>query len=170
MDARGAPVRAQREKALLSHVLQHAIAWGVLSANPCREVRVLVRTGKPRKRYITDEEFLAVHRLASPVLQCAMDLAYMTGLRQGDLLRLSKPNIKNDLLRVSTSKTGKVLEFELTPDLKAIIDRCWQLPTRLMTMRLCQLSAHRLKLPPELWPLSGSACYLSPSRKGSRAQ
>jgi len=75
-------------------------------------------------------------QLASPVLQCAMDLAYMTGLRQRELLCLSKANIKIDVLRVSTSKTGTVLEFELTSDLKAISDRCWQLPTRLMTMHL----------------------------------
>lgn len=61
MDARKAPVRANREKALLSHVFQYAIRWGVAKDNPCR--RVSRNPEKPRNRYVSDDElelFLSV--------------------------------------------------------------------------------------------------------------
>lgn len=120
MDARQAPVRANREKALLSHVFRHAIQWGIVESNPCRFVSGA--SEKPRTRYVTDVEFWSVYELAPPAVACAMRLALLTGLRQGDVLRLRYSDYTDDGLEVTTSKTGKRLLFESTPELSAAVD------------------------------------------------
>ena len=134
MDARGAPIRANREKALLSHVFSYAIRWGVVSDNPCRLVKR--NPEKPRRRYVTDTEFGAVHGIASPTIRCAMMLAVITGLRHGDLLALRLQNITEDGLLVETGKTGKRLLFEWTDDLRTAVDDARSLPRNVLSMYL----------------------------------
>jgi hypothetical protein len=58
MDIRGqtAKVRANREKALFSHIFNKAREWGYTAAqNPCQGVKGFRESG--RDRYVTDEEF-----------------------------------------------------------------------------------------------------------------
>lgn len=126
MDARKAPVAAKREKALLSHVFGWAIQWGEASDNPCRHVRSR-HSEKPRDRYVTDEEFAAVYDIASEVVQLAMLLALITGLRQGDLLKLKFSDFTDAELEVKTGKTGKRVIYERTPDLDAVVARAKKL-------------------------------------------
>ena len=87
LDMRGekAPVRANREKALLSHVFSTAIRWGIVSDNPCRNVKRIPE--KKRDRYITDAEFQAVYEIAPESIQNIMQFAFLTGLRQLDILK-----------------------------------------------------------------------------------
>ncbi|MGH6876028.1 MAG: tyrosine-type recombinase/integrase, partial [Rhizomicrobium sp.] len=66
-------VQANREKSCLSAVFTAAVEWRIVNDNPCRQVPKIEEP--PRDRYVTDAEFTAVYRLASPILQCAMDLA-----------------------------------------------------------------------------------------------
>ena len=50
----------------------------------------------------------------------------LTGMRRADLLSLTKGNVTPDCLRVTMSKTEnrteQVLEFKMTPELRAVID------------------------------------------------
>lgn len=120
--ARTAKVRAQRERSLLSHVLNFAISLGLLDHNPCRDVTT--KNAPPRKRYVTDEEFEAVLKIASPPVKCAMLLAVITGLRQGDVLRLTWGNVTDDGLLVETQKTGRALLFEWNDSLRDTLAAC----------------------------------------------
>jgi integrase len=52
--------------------------------NPCPPVRR--HPTKPRTRYVTDEEFNAMRATCPPAVQIAMDLALLTGQRQGDIV------------------------------------------------------------------------------------
>lgn len=119
MDRRGAPVRANREKALLSHIFKYAIRWGVLTDNPCRFV--MSNKEAPRDRYVTDEEFWQVYDAASAPIQRAMLVAVVTGLRLADVLSLSEQNVREDGLLVQPAKTrrstAKFLLFPWTPGL-----------------------------------------------------
>jgi integrase len=122
MDARGAPIAANREKSLLSHVFAYGVRWGIVNDNPCRLVKR--NPERPRDRDVSDQEYTFVHSLASPVLQVAMDLVYLTGLRLGDLLRLSElENVTREGLLVRIGKTGKRVLFEWTPELREVVDR-----------------------------------------------
>ena len=136
LDERGktAPVRANREIALLSHVMRKAVRWGVIAESPIQ--RIEKHRERPRDRDVTIEEFRAVRDIAPPVIQVAMDLAVITGLRQGDILKLRLTDIREDGLDVRTSKTGKRLLFELTPGLQETIERARSLRRRIGTVYL----------------------------------
>jgi integrase len=122
LDLRGAdaPVRANREKALLSHIFTMGMRWGMCDANPCRGVHR--NTEAKRDRYITDEEFRAVREKATPMVQCIMDLAYMTAQRIGDLLALRRGDITEDGIYFKQGKTGKKLVVSMTPELRQVLD------------------------------------------------
>lgn len=120
MDLRPA-IAANREKSLLSALFSFAIRKGVCADNPCRLVKR--NTERPRDRYVQDWEFNAVRSMAPPALQCAMDIARRTGLRESDILRAGLRNVRDDGLHVHTSKTGKKMIYELTPQLLDAIAR-----------------------------------------------
>jgi integrase len=123
LDARGkkAPTRANREKALLSHVFTMGMRWGVVDANPCRGVHR--NTEAKRDRYITDAEFAAVWKASNLTIRCLMDLAYLTAQRIGDLIALRRRDITADGISFTQSKTGKRLMVAMTPDLRGVVDR-----------------------------------------------
>jgi len=49
-----------------------------------------------QKRYISDDDFAAVYAKAPAVIQVAMDIALLMGLRRGDLLSLRRADCKDD--------------------------------------------------------------------------
>lgn len=118
-----------KQLAVLSSALTYAVSrWYWIPRNVLRDVER--PKSKPRHRLVMPEEFAAVRALAPYRVQLAMDLAVMTGQRQGDLLGLKWTDIKGMDLHIYQSKTGKRLAIEITPDLEAVLDKCWQLPGR----------------------------------------
>ncbi|KAI5911907.1 hypothetical protein PA01_00745 [Azoarcus sp. PA01] len=83
--------------------MRHAIMWGHCKDNPVREVKPFKET--PRTRYVTDAEFEAVKRIASPIVAALMDLARLTGQRRGDLLALRRDAITLYLRQFSIHNT-----------------------------------------------------------------
>lgn len=128
-------VSANREiKGTFSDVFQHAIRWGMTERNPCR--LVARNAERPRTRYVTDAEYTAVYSTMPASVQCAMDIAIATGLRQGDILKLRLGDWTEAGLLVKTGKTGRVLLFERTPELAATIARCRSLPSKVSTLAI----------------------------------
>ena len=111
---------ARGEISLLSGAYQFAMARGGLTFNPCIGVRAS-RPRSKRTRAITDAEFLAVREKAPPLLRVAMDLAYITGLRKSDLINL-RWNQFGDAGVIEHKKTGFRQHFELTDDLREVLD------------------------------------------------
>lgn len=118
-DKRGAkaPVRANREIALLSHVWNMAREWGYTAReNPVKGVRK--NKEKPRDFYADDAVWSAVYAVACVELQDAMDLNYLTGQRPADVLKMRLLDIKDGALEVQQNKTGKKLRILL--DVKGV--------------------------------------------------
>ncbi|WP_139557975.1 tyrosine-type recombinase/integrase [Methylotetracoccus oryzae] len=134
MDARAAPVRANREKALLSHVFRYAVRWGLVADNPCRLVSR--NAEKPRTRYVEDHEYESVHALAPEPIRAAMQIAVLTGMRQADILALTLQQCRDDGIHVQQSKTGKRQIFEWTEGLKAAYNLARATPRRIESMYL----------------------------------
>jgi integrase len=114
LDVRGetAKVRANREKALLSHFINKAREWGYSNAaNPCAGVRGFKETG--RDVYVTDEAFMAVYAAAHPTLQDAMDIAYLTGQRRADVRKIKRSDIRDGHLHIVQNKTGAHLRIAI---------------------------------------------------------
>lgn len=130
LDERGktAPVRANREIALLSHMFTKAERWGQInhSQNPC--VRIERLPEHPRDRYIEDAEFVAFREHAGPLIAAYMDVKYLTGLRQADLLSIRLDQLKEDGIHLKVSKNGKRIIIAWNEPLRAAVQRARSLP------------------------------------------
>ena len=124
LDKRGqtGKARANREKALLSHVFNKAREWGYTdSPNPCQGVKGFPELG--RDRYVTDAEFEAVRAKADPTLRDAMDLALLTGQRPADVLKIRRADIRDGAIFVAQNKTGAKRAIEIVGELAVVVDR-----------------------------------------------
>lgn len=133
LDERGktAKVRANREKALFSHVFNFARECGYTdSPNPCAGIKGHKETG--RDRYVEDAEFFAVWNEAHYTVQDAMDLAHLTGQRPADLLKLNRGDIRDGMLWFTQNKTGKKLRIEITGELQNLVERILSRDHRIM--------------------------------------
>lgn len=132
-----------RQLAVLSAAFSEAVStWYVLERNVLRDVKR--PKSKPRTRLVSEEEFAGVKAIAPLRVRLAMDLAVITGQRQGDILNfkwsdisdlpqplidpITKEVLATQELCVEQSKTGKRLGIAITKDLEAVLDRCYQLP------------------------------------------
>lgn len=124
IDWRGqtAKIRANREKALFSHIWNFARDKGITSkTNPAAGIKGNPEVG--RDAYIEDAVYQAVWAAAEMPLQDAMDLAYLTGQRPADVLKLSSADIQDGELTVVQNKTGKRLRIAIEGELATVIDR-----------------------------------------------
>jgi len=114
-----APVRANREISLLSAAYNHATE---LENNPC--LNVPRNTESPRDRYV---EHWEMHRFAKQCcpkwLRGYVLLKYLTGLRQGDLLKLDSTaeTARGLLVEIGKSRRRKVVEFRWTWALRSVV-------------------------------------------------
>lgn len=115
-------VRANREKALLSHIWNFARDRGYTALpNPCQGIKGFKESG--RDVYIEDDQFAAILEHADVCLRDAIDLAYLTGQRPADVLALTEMDVRDGALHVQQSKTGAKLRIEVSGDLAALLDR-----------------------------------------------
>lgn len=123
LDARSqaAPIRANREIALLSHIFTKSIRWGACDTNPCLGVER--NKELPRKRYVTDSELKAFKATCPDWLCNYMDLKCCTALRQSDMLKLQWNDIKCEGIEVEVSKTKRKILIIITPHLKNVLER-----------------------------------------------
>jgi integrase len=134
LDQQPHKITANREVALLSTIFSYAMRWGWCDHNPCMGVRR--HSEKPRERYIEDFELEMLKEVASDQFQCIIDLAYLTAMRKGDLLKLKLSDIRDDGLYVQQGKTGKRQIFELTTHLQTLLGRIRRLRRRVGTLSL----------------------------------
>lgn len=129
MDRRSAKIAARREIALLSHALTKAVKWGIIEKHPFKG-EMEYDGEKARTRYIEDWELEACLALpkrkggndATEFLQHYLRVKMLTGLRQGDMLRLRVTDFNDIGIPVTTSKTGKRIVIQWTPALRAAVD------------------------------------------------
>lgn len=114
--ARGENQAARHEISALSAVMGWAVKWGVIDVNPLTNIRF--PGFKPRDRYITDDEFVAVRDCASPMVAIAMNIALITASRQKDIRLLDRKQIAAGMLKVVQSKGGKKVDYPFAGDLE----------------------------------------------------
>ncbi len=130
---RRATVAANRELALFSTIYNKAREWGYTAkTNPCTGVAKNKET--PRDFYANDAVWGAVRHCAQPELQDLMDLAYLSGQRPGDVLRMTVRDLVDDALIVRQGKTRKQIRILLDgsdgrrSELGLLIDRIRRRP------------------------------------------
>lgn len=123
-----------REKALLSAVWNFARRIGLTDApNPCTGIRA---PKARRSRYVTDAELAAALAAADPTLAGFLELAYRTGQRPGDVLRMMRSDVRDGALWVSQRKTGAKVRIAVSGPLEALLERLRGLPTRVASLYL----------------------------------
>ena len=147
-DKRSAKVRANREVSLLSHVFNLAREWGFTSRdNPARGLRK--NKESPRDFYVDDTVWMAVYEFASVELQDALDLAYLTGQRVADVLKMSYHDLTSDSLYVCQGKTKKKLRILIrledgTPtQLASVLERITKRDRKVKSLNLIATPAGR---------------------------
>lgn len=115
-------VRANREKALFSHIWNTARQFGLTSKqNPCEGVKGHKETG--RDVYIDDDIFSAVWTAAEAPLRDLLDIAYLTGQRPADVRKMTRADERDGALFVKQNKGGKKLRVKIEGDLAVVMQR-----------------------------------------------
>ncbi|BBE08559.1 Phage integrase family protein [Mycoavidus cysteinexigens] len=115
-------VRANREKALLSHIWNFARERGLTEKpNPCAGIRGFKEIG--RDTYVDDVTYKAVLTEADAPTRDAMELAYLTGQRPADVLKLARTDICDGAIGFQQNKTNKRLRIAIEGQLAELIER-----------------------------------------------
>lgn len=132
---RSAKIMANRELSLLSTIYNWARRTGLtIAANPLGGV--LRNKEAPRKVYVTDEQFNLAHAAAGPWLQDAMDLALFTGQRPGDVLKMTRQDVRDGCLWITQDKTGAKLRIEVVGRFKDALERLLTRPRTVQSVYL----------------------------------
>src|SRR5690242_13969836 len=117
-----AKVRANREKALLSHIWNWARGEGYTKlANPCAGIKGFREDG--RDVYVEDDMYAAVYEQGGQPLRDAMDLGYLAGQRVADTLKMDERDVRDGFLHVAQGKTGAKRRIEVTGALAVLLAR-----------------------------------------------
>jgi integrase len=112
-------IAANRDRALLSATYSFAINSGFFKgANPAIGMHYR-NPEKARKRYVTDGELAALELAAHGRMKQLIRIAYLTGMRQGDVLALRLTDATESGISYTQTKTGKRIDVEWSDELRA---------------------------------------------------
>lgn len=116
-------VAGNRERALLSAVYGHLAKAGVFDGpNPAAGLQFR-NTEKARKRYITDGELGALLDACRPRMRTLVRFAYLTGMRQADILGLRLTAAIDAGIAYTDGKTGQDHLIAWTDELRGLVKR-----------------------------------------------
>lgn len=119
-------ITRNRAIATLSVVYGFAVGlWYTAKRNPCIAIKRNKR--RSRSRYVTDVEYRLAYEAMPLRVQIAMDLALLTGQRQGDLLSLQWSQVTPEGVHFQQGKTGKRLLVSMSPALEEALNRARRL-------------------------------------------
>jgi integrase len=114
-------VQANRDRALLSATFSHARHIGAFDGVDPTKGLQFRNTEAPRKRYITDAELAQLSKASSLKMACIIRFAYLTGMRQADVLSVKLADLTPDGIYYKASKTGKETLVEWSDELRASV-------------------------------------------------
>lgn len=125
----GGTVQHNRDKALLSIAYTYArVMGGYRGPDPTKGLQVRVEE-KPRDRYVTDAELDKIIAVASPKLACIARFIELTGMRQGDALKVKVADLDDDGFTYYNSKSKRWQGLEWSDELTACVEdakRLWR--------------------------------------------
>jgi integrase len=128
------PRTADYAMQVLSRILAFAVEEGDIAGNPCKGIPQLYSNDRSEVIW-TDADIAALKETCPIELANAVDLAAYTGLRLGDLLRLSWTHLGDDAIVMSTGKSRGRREaiVPLYDALRAALDRIPKRATTILT-------------------------------------
>ena len=113
--------RVNRYTAALKCFFNRFIEWGSIQTNPCRGIKLYPETA--RTHWLEAGQIAQLLERCSPRLRPVVQVALLTGLRKGDILRLSWDRIHFDqgLIRITQGKTQTPLILPMSPALADLL-------------------------------------------------
>lgn len=115
------PNMANRMLSVLRIVFAYAVEWQLVDSNPCIGIRR--HAEKKRDRYLTDDEYVRIKAAANPRLALIMDVAYFTGQRISDVLKIRYADLVDAGIQFRQQKTGAKLTVRWSPELREAISK-----------------------------------------------
>lgn len=119
---------------VLSRVLSHAVDLGKIGSNPCEGIKHLYSADRSQVIW-KDADMVKLKATSSAEIAAAVDLAAHTGLRLGDLLRLSWSHVGTEAISITTGKRSHRREafIPLYVDLREVLARIPRRSTAVLT-------------------------------------
>lgn len=133
--------QARHEIRALSTLLTYARRIGARKTeNPCFGLQL--PSDGPRRRYVTDDEYLLVRGVAQPMIALAMDLSVAGGMDQATIRKLERRHLTADGILFERSKTaakkgGSMQLVKWNDDLRGVIDALKREPPQLRHFLIC---------------------------------
>jgi integrase len=118
----GAPILANRVRALLSTVFNIAVKHGLRKDNPVRAVNK--NPERSRERFLTNEElpkFFTALQTCEPDFRDMLLLCLYTGARVGNVLKMDDEQIEGPTWTIPRTKNGRSQQVHLCPEALAVI-------------------------------------------------
>jgi integrase len=125
---------------VLSRVLSHAVdPLGKIAGNPCEGIKRLYSANRSELIW-TGADIARIKKTCSAEIAHAVDLAAHTGLRLGDLLRLSWSHIGPEAIIIATGKSKHRREaiIPLYEDLRRVLAATPKRSTTILTTSRCR--------------------------------
>jgi integrase len=119
---------------VLSRVLAHGVEEGSIAGNPCDGIKRLYSSDRAEVIW-TDTDITVLKKTCAVEIAHAVDLASYTGLRLGDLLRLSWSHVGEDVITLASGKSrGRRLAIiPLYDELRELLARIPKRATTVLT-------------------------------------
>lgn len=130
------PRTADYAMQVLSRVLSHCVdPLGLIGSNPCEGIKHLYKNDRSEIIW-TDADLVQIKAVSSDELALAFDLAAHTGLRLGDLVRLSWSHIGENEIVIATGKGRRKNTRAIIPlygELRELLERIPKRATTVLT-------------------------------------
>jgi len=112
-----------RELALLRHLFNIAIEKGYTDHNPAKGFKRYPEAPWRHKFFFSESEIEKLINASAPHLRPILAVAFGTGLRKGDILRLKWKDVDLDrsIISIQMQKTGEPVEIPLIPVIRDLL-------------------------------------------------
>lgn len=126
------PRTADYAMQVLSRVVAYAVEMGSVAGNPCEGIKHLYENDRAEIIW-TEQDITRIKTTCSVEIASAIDLAGHTGLRLGDLVRLSWSHVGDDAIIIKTGKSKQRREA-IIPLYSALREVLARIPKRATTI------------------------------------
>lgn len=114
--------RVNREMAVLKHMPNKAVEWGMLEVSPFRQGgKLMFKENNQRLRFLSLQEYEV------PIEQCAghlrpiVETALLTGMRKGEILGLKWDQMRNGMIYLTEAKSNKARQIPINERLARLL-------------------------------------------------
>lgn len=133
-ERKNSPRQADYAMQVFSRVMSFAVEQGKLTRNPITGIKPLYKANRADKIW-TEAQLEKIFAVASEPVSHVVRLALLTGLRRGDLLKVSWNHVHDNYIELATGKSGgpQAATIPITKDLQTLLEKIPKRSTTILT-------------------------------------